>query len=196
MKNKLIVYGHSRCPDIVILIIHTYKLWVWLSMDTQGVQILSYCIKLTYELRVQLSMDTLGVQILYWTIIPCLHETITGVFCERPHTSSIVQDPSAFLICIFIMKSCVSNISFFLNHAWLCVYRLGHLHSSSDTYFLSCVGYYFIMRGFVFMDLHTLALPFWYWYWYNLSCADLCLRTCAHLHSSSDKYFLSCAALC
>src|ERR1700676_1446608 len=35
---------------------------------------------------------------------------ITSVFCERPHTSSIVQDPSAFLICIFIIKSCVNNM--------------------------------------------------------------------------------------
>jgi hypothetical protein len=42
---------------------------------------------------------------------------------ERPHTSSVVQDPSTFLICIFIIKSCVSNINYlyFLLCAALCL---------------------------------------------------------------------------
>jgi len=55
----------------------------------------------------------------------------------------------------------------------------------------------FIMRGIVLTDLRTHALPFGYNKWLIiLSCAALCLRTCAHLHSPSDFIFISCAALC
>ena len=117
----------------------------------------------------------------------------TSVFCERPHTSSLVQDPSAFLICIFIMKSCVSNIIFFKSCAALC------LQTWALAFLFWCI--FFILRGIILF----------------LSCAALCLRTCAHLHSSSDiinKWwliilcahlhspsdyifiFISCAALC
>jgi len=94
----------------------------------------------------------------------CLHilPHITSVFCERPHTSSIVQDPSAFLICIFIMKSCVSNIIFFKSCAALC------LQTWALAFLFWCI--FFILRGIILF----------------LSCAALCLRTCAHLHSSSD----------
>src|SRR5882762_4082253 len=84
------------------------------------------------------------------------------VFCERPHTSSIVQDPSAFLICIFIMKSCVSNIKFLF---------LFIVHGFVFTDLSTCIpllilifnlawDIIFIMRSIVFMDLRTLALPF------------------------------------
>jgi len=88
----------------------------------------------------------------YSPAIPLLQlKTIISVLCGRPHTSSIVQDPSAFLICIFIMKNCVSNINYFYFLLWvaLCL----------QTWAL--VIHIFIMHGFVFMDLHTLALPFW-----------------------------------
>ena len=85
-------------------------------------------------------------------------DSITSVFCERPHTSSIVQDPSFPYLYIYDEKLC-EQYHFFLNRARLCVYRLEHLHSSSDI----------INKWLIIM--HTLAFPFWLYFYFYFMCS-------------------------